>query len=162
MAYVLKNLAVSLFFVSAIALSVSACGRTINSNEYHSAAVGEVAHTYKGTIDSARQVTVTEHERLQENQAGIVGGALAGGVLGHQVGKGKGNVAATVAGALAGGAAGAYAERALGTQQGYEYTVRLEDGRYLTVVQGLDNRFNIGQKVKVIVSHKGRSRIVAD
>lgn len=162
MAYVFKNLAISLLFVSALTLSISACGRTIGSNEYHSRAVGEVSHTYKGVIDNVRQVTVSEHERLQENQAGILGGALAGGVLGHQVGKGRGNAAATVAGALAGGAAGAYAERALGTQQGYEYTVHLNDGRYVTVVQGLDSKFYVGQKVMVISSHRGRSRIVAD
>ena len=52
---------------------------------------------------------VTVQERLPErdgNKGGTVIGAVVGGLLGNQVGKGDGRKAATVAGAVAGGIAG--------------------------------------------------------
>lgn len=57
--------------------------------------------------------------------AGAVIGALAGGVLGNQVGKGKGRKLATVGGAVGGGFAG----NAIGKGGGGEsWTVRLKMG----------------------------------
>ena len=50
-----------------------------------------------------------ERERLQgsdSNAPATIAGAVIGGILGHQVGSGRGNDAATVAGALAGAAIG--------------------------------------------------------
>jgi uncharacterized protein YcfJ len=46
--------------------------------------------------------------------AGTVLGAIAGGVLGHQVGSGRGNDAATVGGAIVGGAIGNQIDRQQG------------------------------------------------
>lgn len=43
---------------------------------------------------------------IQKEQAGTVIGAVAGGLLGSQVGRGDGRVAATIVGAIAGGAVG--------------------------------------------------------
>ena len=51
------------------------------------------------------------------NVGGAVMGAIIGGVLGHQVGSGRGNDAATVGGAIAGGAIGANANRGGGQAQ---------------------------------------------
>lgn len=48
-----------------------------------------------------------ESHRGDPNVGGAVVGALLGGVLGHQVGSGRGNDVATVGGAIAGGAIGA-------------------------------------------------------
>ncbi len=48
---------------------------------------------------------VTEPNR--PNVGGAVVGAVSGGILGHQIGRGHGNDAATVGGAVAGGAVGA-------------------------------------------------------
>jgi uncharacterized protein YcfJ len=55
------------------------------------------------------------------NVPGAVLGALIGGVLGHQVGSGRGNDAATIGGAVAGGAIGSQAGRG---QSGYGQDVR--------------------------------------
>ena len=78
-------------------------------------------HLYEARVDYAREVRGTtpeercwvEHQPGTEthrgdlNMGGAVVGALLGGVLGHQVGSGRGNDVATVGGALAGGAIGA-------------------------------------------------------
>jgi outer membrane lipoprotein SlyB len=66
---------------------------------------------------------------------GAVGGAAAGGVIGSRIGGGAGNIVATVAGIIVGAAAGSATEAALQNASGLRYTVRLDDGRMMTVVQ---------------------------
>ena len=51
-------------------------------------------------------VTVQDQPKDQHQIAGMAIGAVAGGVLGNQVGGGKGKTLATVAGAVGGGYAG--------------------------------------------------------
>jgi outer membrane lipoprotein SlyB len=91
-------------------------------------------------------------------------------------------------GALAGGVGGAYAEKALKSQEAYEYVVRLEntkgesveinetrDGKnvsqrtidrkksasFRTVVQGLDVYIAPGSPALLMIDPNGRSRVVA-
>ncbi len=56
-------------------------------------------------------------DRGNANVGGAIAGALIGGILGHQVGGGRGNDLATVGGAIAGGAVGAQVGRDGGSQQ---------------------------------------------
>lgn len=56
-------------------------------------------------------------ERGNANVPGAIAGALLGGIIGHQVGSGRGNDLATVGGAVAGGALGANVGRDGGGQQ---------------------------------------------
>ncbi len=149
---------------------LSGCAREISSNVYSEGHVGETSLSYQGVVISVRQVKVTNAERLQENQTGMGLGALAGGglggLLGSTMGKGTGNVLMTVAGAglgaVAGGVGGAYAQQALSSQQGMEYVVKLTNGQIMTVVQGLDAPLCAGQRVFIMVSYDGRSRVVPD
>ncbi len=66
---------------------------------------------------------------------GAVGGAAAGGVIGSRIGGGAGTIVATVAGIIVGAAAGSATEAALQSALGLRYTVRLDDGRVMTIVQ---------------------------
>jgi outer membrane lipoprotein SlyB len=151
---------VSLVVLSAAIVGLSSgCARQISSNVYSGSAVGESSSTYPGVIIGARQVTVEDSEYLEQNALGVVGGGVGGAVLGSQFGKGKGNTLATVGGALAGAAAGAFAEKALKSQNAMEYIVALENGESKTVVQGVDPTMAVGQKVWLIVSYEGRSRV---
>ena len=59
------------------------------------------------------------------NDPAAIGGALIGGVLGHQVGSGRGNDVATVGGAVAGAAVGSQVGRD-GGQGGYRDVKRCE------------------------------------
>ena len=71
-------------------------------------------------------VTHTAPPRDQHQIAGTAIGAVAGGLLGHMVGSGKGNTLATVAGAVGGGYAGKRIEES--RQQG-QVTQRSEERR---------------------------------
>ncbi|HEX7768983.1 MAG TPA: glycine zipper 2TM domain-containing protein [Dokdonella sp.] len=70
---------------------------------------------------------------------GAVIGAIIGGVLGSTIGKGDGRTAATVGGAVAGGFAGNAIERnqnrGYGGREAWQFTVRLDNGRWARVTQ---------------------------
>jgi outer membrane lipoprotein SlyB len=78
-------------------------------------------------------------------------GAVAGGLLGNQVGGGKGKTLATVAGALGGAVAGnAVASRRF-AQQGLQITVKLDsDAGVVAVTQAADPAIAVGERVEVI------------
>lgn len=59
-------------------------------------------------------------DRGEANVPGAIAGAVIGGILGHQVGSGRGQDVATVGGAVAGGAIGANVGRDRGEPQGYQ------------------------------------------
>jgi outer membrane lipoprotein SlyB len=142
-------------------LLLAGCTRQIGSHMYSESHVGEASSSYQGTILSVRKVLVGS-ERLQDN---VVGGAIvavSGGLLGSAFGQGHGRTAMTAAGAIGGAVAGAAAERALKEQEAIEYTVKLNTGKILTVVQGLEDPLPAGSRVIVIVGKAGRSRVVRD
>ncbi|MGN2246783.1 glycine zipper 2TM domain-containing protein [Frateuria sp. GZRR35] len=111
---------------AALAMGISACNRDASAD----AGLANAASTASGadngakyarvvsvdpirkTVNNPRQVchdeVVTHNEppKDQHQIAGTAIGAVAGGLLGHQVGGGKGKTLATVAGAVAGGYAG--------------------------------------------------------
>ncbi|HEY0180903.1 MAG TPA: glycine zipper 2TM domain-containing protein [Dokdonella sp.] len=63
---------------------------------------------YYDTPRNCRDVEVTRQKEPKDRHriAGTAIGAVAGGVIGHQFGKGKGKTAATAAGAIGGGVVG--------------------------------------------------------
>lgn len=139
------------------------CARKISQNYYKASSIGEASHTYKGQIISARKVEVGESENLQGNSMGIAAGGIGGALLGSQIGGGStANLIGGALGAVAGGVGGAFAEKALSEQEGMEYSVQLDNGQLMTIVQGVDEVYAMGQRVLVIVSHSGRSRVVPD
>lgn len=155
--------AISCLACAIIALNFAGCARNIGGNVYKASAVGESSFSYQGTVASVRQVQVEEGEYLEENQMGLGLGAVAGGLAaGSTIGKGNGQLLSGALGAIAGGLGGAYAEKALKSQTALEYVVQLTNGNMMTVVQGLDNPLQIGQRVIVIVGLDGRSRVIAD
>lgn len=81
---------------------------------------------------------------------GAVGGAVVGGVLGHQVGRGRGQDVATVVGAIGGGIAGHQIEKQVKKTKTYQITVRYEDGTRGTFTQDTQPSWRPGDKVKVI------------
>jgi outer membrane lipoprotein SlyB len=134
------------------------CARQISSDVYASRQVGEAFTTYVGVIKNIREVCVEQGDQLEDNGLGIAGGGFAGGVLGSAVGKGK--FVPTAAGAIAGAVTGSFVEKKLKQQSAFEYIIELDNGGLMTVVQGQDQVFNIGQPVYIIVSQAGRSRII--
>lgn len=145
---------------AALSLAVAGCARQISPNVVDGAAVGETIRTEPGVVEMVRVVEVQEGDRLQENTTGAAVGGLAGGAAASRIGQGWGKVAAIGAGAIAGAALGAVAEREITRQQALEYTVRLDNGQRVTVVQGGDSAIPSGSRVFVQFSNRGRSRVV--
>ncbi len=98
-----------------------------------------------------------------EGEAGIVGGA-AGGILGaaggSAIGGGSGNTIATALGMVGGAAIGAAAQKKATTQNAVEFTVKLDNGNELSIVQTLGpDTFVVGQAVRILTAPDGTSRI---
>lgn len=82
------------------------------------ASSGDYSIFHKGVIKEVREVVIGD------NGVGTGIGALAGGLLGNQFGKGNGKVVATVVGA----GAGAYAGNQINKDKGQELSIVLENG----------------------------------
>ena len=72
-----------------------------------------------------------------------------GGVLGHQVGGGRGRDVATVAGAVGGAVLGNQVEKNNRSSRSYDVRVRMEDNTFSTVRYNVEPNVRIGDKVRV-------------
>ncbi|UDJ88080.1 glycine zipper 2TM domain-containing protein [Erwinia amylovora] len=127
----------------------------------------EIKQTLKNPRQECHNVTLTHRRPVQDENriAGSVLGAVAGGVLGHQFGGGRGRDVATVAGALAGGYGGNQAQGALQERDTYTNTQQ----RCKTVydkqekIQGYDVTYKIGdQQGKIRMDNDPGTRIPLD
>jgi outer membrane lipoprotein SlyB len=143
--------AAALVFVAALA----ACAPQQNANVLAGNQALTASTVAYGTVVSSRVVTLQGGQGGQA--AGAVLGGLAGAALGQEVGGGTGQVIATGVGATAGAAAGLQAGKAAGSRQSIEWTVRLENGGSIAVIQG-EPTFAIGQRVQVITGG-GQTRL---
>ncbi len=98
---------------------------------------------------SVISVNLVKHEG-EGTGLGAIGGAVVGGVLGHQVGAGRGRDVATVAGAGAGAYAGHQIEKNVKTTQSYVVAVRMDDGTTRNFSYQAEPGFRAGDKVKVV------------
>jgi outer membrane lipoprotein SlyB len=96
-----------------------------------------------GTVESIRSQTVDNSNAI----IGTIGGALVGGLLGNQIGGGRGRTAATVVGA----AGGAYAGNRMtsGSTLVWIIGIRYDDGSVGTVQQPSSPGLRIGDRVRV-------------
>jgi len=76
-------------------------------------------------------------------------GGIAGGVIGHQIGSGRGNTAATIVGALGGAAVGNEIEKKQEQAPRYRITVRLDSGTWLIVYDTRDLNLSVGDRVRI-------------
>ena len=145
---VLAALAVSGLLMSGCASSRS--GTTFSRDEALRA-----QRTYFGVIETVKEGKIEG----TKSPIGAIAGGVLGGVAGRTGGGGSGKDVATVGGALAGAAVGAIAEEAVTRQKAYSLTVKLDDGRIITVVQSADTAFVPGQRVRALETDAGRWRI---
>ena len=99
-----------------------------------------------GVVQSVREITT----KGEGSGIGAVGGAVVGGVLGHQVGGGRGQDIATVVGAVGGAVAGHEIEKRVKSGKSYEITVRFEDGSSRVIREASAPSWRTGDRVKVI------------
>lgn len=156
-----------LLAVATLPLFLTNCAPKLGGNDYSMADVGANSLSLRGTIVAMRAININAS---QPNQPGVGAavGAVSGAALGSTIGQGKGSLISTVIGGLAGGAAGHFIEQGATSQEGFEYTVELENGQIQTIAQGAEPRMSVGQKVIVVLNNKGvsgqgaRSRVIPD
>jgi outer membrane lipoprotein SlyB len=130
-----------------VTMICSGCA-SIQSEDYRFGQARAVAsETAFGRVLEVRPVKVTG--RPGATGAGI--GALIGGMAAG-FGSGSGGIGA--AGAVIGAIVGAGAEAASTTQPGVEATIALDNGKIITVVQGANEQFHPGDRVKLIAFNR--------
>ncbi len=120
-------------------------------NVYSSSEVGKASLVNFGTVVAVRDVDI----QAEQTRIGAGVGGAAGGIAGSQFGRGGGSAGAALAGVLIGAAIGALAEQAAGNRKGLEYTVTLETGATVMVVQNQnqgDRVLQPGERVIVQLS----------
>jgi outer membrane lipoprotein SlyB len=101
-----------------------------------------------------RVESVTEVKAPGEAKGlGVVAGGVAGAVLGHQVGSGRGNKIATILGAVGGAIAGNQVEKQARAEKRWDVTVRLDDGTTQTLSTPAQPFWNAGDRVRL---HEGQ------
>ena len=99
-----------------------------------------------GVVESVREVVT----RGEGSGIGVAGGAVVGGLLGNQVGSGRGQDAMTVVGAVGGALAGNEIEKRVKSTRSYAITVRFEDGSSRAFSEANAPSWRTGDKVKVV------------
>lgn len=113
---------------------------------------GYESRGYQRGCDNCGRVIRVESIGQRRNHVGggTVLGAIVGGALGNQVGKGDGRKAATIAGALAGGAVGHDIEKNNRRSRSYyRIVVDMDHGRIRTYEQDEDYRLRRGDRVYI-------------
>jgi outer membrane lipoprotein SlyB len=147
-----QRLIAAMLAASALAIAGGCASYAPEDYSYREArSVESVAY---GRIESVRPV------RLNEDHAGVgtAAGAVIGGLAGSELGRGAGGAVTTILGAIGGGLAGNAIEHSATQQNGAEILVRLDSGPTIAVVQGGSQRFEAGQRVRVL-SGRGGSRV---
>jgi outer membrane lipoprotein SlyB len=100
-----------------------------------------------GVVQSVQEV---DSKGAGGSGIGYAGGAVVGGVLGHQVGEGNGNKLATVVGAVGGALLGNEAEKRVNTSKAFDITVRFDDGSSRVFTEANLPTWRNGDKVRVV------------
>jgi outer membrane lipoprotein SlyB len=142
-------------FLMLIAALAAACAAPSSARMYsrHEARVawnvkyGEVVDVDDAVIEGRR------------SPLGRVGGGIIGYQAGRTVGGGSGRAVAGAVGAVAGAVAGSAIEERATRQQAWQFTVELEGGRIISIVQARDQSFAIGERVRVYLRRDGAARV---
>lgn len=140
------------------ALSLTACAANLDTSSYQTSATGKINSVQEGVVINVREVRIA----TENGGVGSLAGGIAGGAAGSMIGGNSAvNIIGAVGGAVLGGALGAKAQEGLSAQTGYEYIVKLDNGKAITLTQGNDQVFSVGQSVYVLdADYSDRARII--
>ena len=131
------------------------CTTSQSGQVYSSGQAQKSLSVYYGTIIELRQVTIQD----KTSGGGAVLGGVAGGVIGSTIGSGRGRTLAAVGGALAGMVAGNAIENQAGTKPAIEFTIELDNGRMMAVVQEDRAYYRVGDRVRLLQGGDGTWRV---
>ena len=112
---------------------------------YQAAPARPLADPYAGEVVAINTVQAPE----PTTGLGALGGAVAGGLVGNQIGGGRGKILTTIAGVVGGGLAGNGIEHAVRKQTTYQVQVRMQDGSYRNFSYPTQPDVQIGERVHV-------------
>ena len=98
-----------------------------------------------GTVEAINVIEV----KGEGSYVGLIGGGIAGALLGSQIGKGTGKTVAEIAGAGGGALLGREAEKYLKKTKHFEVVVRLQGGGTSMVSYPTQPQWRVGDKVRV-------------
>ncbi len=129
-----------------IALLMGGCAYNAGSADYRAYETRSEQSVRFGVVDSVRPV------RIQPGDTGIgsTAGAFIGGVAGSNVGGGSGQILGAIGGVIIGSILGHNIERQSNEVSGLEVTVLLDSGEFIAVVQGADEAFRAGDRVRIL------------
>ncbi|MGH6781258.1 MAG: hypothetical protein ACREB5_04035 [Sphingomonadaceae bacterium] len=139
----------------AVGFTLAACA-TPSSGRYYSRDEARLAWDVKYGRVLAIDDAVIEGSR---SAVGRIGGGYVGYEVGRSIGSGSGSRIAGAAGAVAGAVAGQAVEERATRQAAWQFTVELDGGREIAVVQARDVAFTVGERVKVYTRRGGAARV---
>lgn len=128
-------------------VGLAGCASSMDGDTYTRGQVRQAENIQMATVESVREVAI------EGTRTGIGAGAgtIIGGVAGANSNHGRaGNAVLSVLGAVAGGVLGAGVEEGVTRQKGLEITIKYDDGRMVAVVQGNNEQFKAGDRVRVL------------
>lgn len=148
-----------LFLVCFLLVNATACHSRYGGSSYSGYETRQAQTVEWGTIESVDYVIIDD----ENTGVGLIGGAFAGGALGGLMGGGyRGHVVGTVIGSVAGAAIGYGIEDATNTSRALEYTILLDSGNRIAIVQSVDTSeapLREGDYVRVLTSPDGTTRV---
>jgi outer membrane lipoprotein SlyB len=81
---------------------------------------------------------------------GAVAGGVTSGLIGNQIGRGRGNTVMTILGVGGGAYAGHTIERKMKSTTSYVIKLRMQDGSYRTVTKQSKPDYTVGDHVKLL------------
>ena len=134
--------------------ALSGCASGLSGSTYTRDQARQVEDVRMATVTSVREVLIEG----TKSPVGTAAGAIVGGIAGSNVGGGKGSAVGTVLGTVAGGVVGSAIEEGATRQPATEITVKFDDGRMIAVTQAGDEKFQPGDRVRVLTG-SGVTRI---
>ena len=141
--------------IALASLLAAGCASSRSSEVYSRDQAMKAQTVQMGTVQSVKAVKI---EGTKSPVGAIAGGAV-GGALGHTIGHGTGRTVATVLGAVGGAVGGSVAEEELTKKDGLEITVKLDEGKVISVVQEADVAFLVGDRVRIMKGPDGTTRV---
>jgi len=139
----------------AAALAATACA-TPSSGRIYSKHEARMAWDVKYGEVVAVDDAVIEGRRTA---LGRIGGGYVGYQAGRTVGGGSGRAVAGAVGAVAGAIAGSAIEERATREQAWQFTVELDGGRTISIVQARDQSFAVGERVRIYLRRDGAARV---
>lgn len=150
----LRKRAVAVSLVLLATAGVTACAEDIGPRNYGPYAAGSIARVEEGQVIGAEPIRFGGYD----NGAGVIGGGVAGAVVGSQFGGRYDHGSFGVLGALGGAVIGHEIAKNANDRRGFNYTIRRRrDGRLVQVAQADD--YPIPQGTQVYISYGDQVRV---